>query len=194
MSLLILPRHKPILTISADIIDLKTGRLLDRLEPRPANTFTQQWIQMLYVSFAQATLTTAVKDVVGSSKTVSTSASLMALNAGSGTYTYGIVIGTGAPGTPGYVDNKLTTQYTTTTNFTHGAMTINPPSVSGSEYQLVLQRQFSNNTGSLVSITEAGIYANYAAGTAYFCLDHTAITISLGSGTATTLSYTCQTP
>ena len=195
---LLTPKHRSVCLIQADVLDPKTGKLRPLVKPRPANTLTQNWIKMLYVSLAQQSLTTSVPDTgTPTNRTVAVSAQLMSLNAPSGTTAYGIVIGTGS-GSAGITDTKLITQYTNTTLFTHGAMaagqfTLN---TSGSEYQLLIQRTFTNTTGSDINFTEAGLYVSYATNTYYFCIDHTmfAFTVKNGAPNAVTLTYTYQTP
>jgi hypothetical protein len=187
-----------VFTIQADVLDPKTGKLRPLVKPRVANTLTQNWIKMLYVSLSQQTLTTSVPDTgTPTNRTVAPSSGLMALNATAGTTASGIVIGTGS-GSAGITDTKLITQYTNTTNFTHGAMAAGQFSLntSGSEYQLLIQRTFTNTTGADITFTEAGLYADYSTHTYFFCIDHTmfGFTVKNGAGNPVTLTYTYQTP
>jgi hypothetical protein len=184
--------NRSIALISADVLD-SNGRLVERIPERVANTFAINWIKMLYTALSSVTQTSSLTDTGGTTtRTVSLTSNYMIMNAAAGAYQYGIVIGTGS-GSAAYTYTALITQYTTTTNFTHSIMSFSLNSTGGA-YQLLIQRTFSNSTGSTVSITEAGMYCAYGGTPFYFCLDHTMITISLASSHHTVLTYTIQVP
>lgn len=84
---------------------------------------------------------------------------------------YGIVVGTGTTAVDN-IDHKLDTQLTEGAgagNISHGAMVVGSAGVVGANVDLVLNRAFTNNTGSTIAVAEAGVYIARAASW-YHCI------------------------
>jgi hypothetical protein len=88
-------------------------------------------------------------------------------------------------------DFKLGVQVVT--NVIHGTMTWSLNSPDSTHYQIIGQRQFTNNTGSTLNITEVALYSIYAGTGRYFCIDHTLLSMSVAHLGAVTLYYTWTT-
>jgi len=180
------------LTIEGVVFDPKTGREVEKIPPRPANTFVQNWIKWLYIVFSQSGGLAGVIDVTNASRTPASTNTPFRIEAAAGATNYGIVIGNQVgPAAVTLSDYKLQSQVVT--NITHGVMSFSLNAPDGTHYQVIAQRTFTNNTGSTLSITEAGIYSYYAGTGNIWCLDHTLISISVGNTLATTLYYTWTT-
>jgi len=83
---------------------------------------------------------------------------------------HGIVVGTGDT-VEDNEDYKLDTQLTEgigAGNVTHGAMTVEATAVVGANVDIETKRAFTNNTGSLITVKEAGMYAAFY--NKYFCI------------------------
>jgi hypothetical protein len=185
------PIHKMIALISADVLDPKTGRILERLEPRPANTFLQNWMKMQYCLFGNATVAGTV-DTGGTARTMNQANNPRLMNAGAGVTTHGIVIGNQVgPAAVTLADNKLQAQVTA--NITHAAMVFSLNAPDASHYQLILSRQLTNVTGSTLNITEVALYINESGSGYFYCVDRTLLALSVANTLATTLTYTLNT-
>jgi hypothetical protein len=178
--------------IDGKVFDPKTGRVVEILPPRPANTFLQNWIKSLYSNFSGANLAN-VTDTSGSANTISGgSYNILGLNAGSTVTTFGIVIGNQVgPTAVTLSDTKLQAQVTA--NVAHAAMVFSLNAPDGTHYQVIIARTFTNNTGSTLAITEVGIYTKDMNATKYYCSDRTLVSLSVGSGLAVTITYTWTT-
>ena len=85
---------------------------------------------------------------------------------------YGIVVGTGDTAATN-TDNKLETQLTEGVgagNITHGVMVFVATAVVGANVDMELKRAFTNNTGSAITVKEAGLYCEESAHGYYHCL------------------------
>lgn len=170
--------------IRAQIHDLKTGRLIYARPWQPANSLLKQFIQVLMVQLSQITQT--VTDVGGTGRSSVPHAQLIKANGAATVTTYGIVIGSGTTLVT-MTDHALETQLTT--NIAHGATTFSVENPDSSTWRLAVMRTFTNNTGALLQIKEAGLYA-YVSGYPYFgCLDRTLYPVDCGAGAGVTLTY-----
>lgn len=175
------------LLIGSKIFDPRTGRVLSEAAPRPANTLVINWFKAHYVCFTNVGLA-GVIDVTNTAKTLSTNpAGFFRMEAGAGTTTYGIVVGTGTNAVT-LADYKLQTQVTT--NVVHGANVITLNAPDADHYEIIHSRSFTNNTGSTLLIREVGLYFYAQNLPAYFCFDRTLYSVDVLNGLATTLTYT----
>jgi hypothetical protein len=83
--------------IGGKVFDPRTGRVVKVIPNRPANTFTLNWIKWLYVCFTQTGSLAGVVDTANGANTVTVSQTPLRMEAGAGTTTYGMLIGTQAP-------------------------------------------------------------------------------------------------
>ena len=178
--------------IDGKVFDPRTGRVIEILPPRPANTFVQNWLKLLYVMMGHTTLA-GVVDTGGTSRTANGSSySELTLNAALNGTTFGIVIGNQvAPAAVTLSDTKLQAQVTA--NVAHAAVTFSLNAPDGTHYQLIVSRMFTNNTGATLNITEVGLYSYDTGGGFIWCVDRTLMSVNLGATLATTLAYTWTT-
>lgn len=112
---------------------------------------------------------------------------------------YGLVVGTGDTAEDNE-DYKLETQLTEGVgagNITHGEVVFEDTAVVGVNVDLVLKRAFSNNTGSTITVKEAGIYNAHLEGGSkhYFCIvrDVLAAPVEVPDKCSLTIYYTLRT-
>lgn len=108
---------------------------------------------------------------------------------------YGIVVGTGNT-VEDNEDYKLDVQLTEgigAGDITHGAMTIGSAGVVGPNVDIEAKRPFVNNTGSAITVAEAGMYVKRF--TKYFCIvrDVLASSVNLPDKCSLMVYYTIRT-
>lgn len=176
-------RESIFLEICAEIYD-PHGRFVSRTPWTKANSLLKNFIKVLQLQTSQAA--TIIKDTGNTDRNVSPHSSSLAVNAGATITTHGIVIGSGTTEVS-LEDYKLVTQVTT--NVAHAIMVIQAEAVSSTLYRLILSRQFTNNTGAQLEISEVGLYCNAGGTTLYFCIDRTLYTVLVASGSSVVLTY-----
>ncbi|GAH83343.1 unnamed protein product, partial [marine sediment metagenome] len=101
-----------------------------------------------------------------------TCSSQFRIGAGINNSKYGLVVGTGVTD-PTNTDYKLATQLTEGVgvgNITHGAVTVGPAGIVGVNVEIETERPFTNNTGSTITIKEAGVYVGLEMFDYYHCI------------------------
>lgn len=151
------------------------GKVIHDSGQKPAKSFVIQFLEFLYGLFSQPTV--QATDVNGAEEYIY--GAFVACNktlvgdAGINIDNHGIVVGTGDTAETN-TDHALETQLTEgigAGNITHGAMTIETTGVVGANVDLETKRSFPNNTGSTITIKEAGLYISVSeAGIDYFCI------------------------
>lgn len=175
--------------IDAKVFDPRTGKVIEILPPRPANTFVQNWIKMLYAAMNGAGSLSGCVDITNTARTESYSTWPLNCAGSAGSTVCGTVIGTGTNAVT-LADYKLQTQVTT--NITHGAQAFSLNSPDASHYQMIMSRMFTNGTGSTLNITEVGVYT-YDSSAYHLMLDRTLFSVSVPNTLSTTLTYTWTT-
>lgn len=138
------------------------GKIISDTGQKPTKSFVIQFLEFMKGLFDGFQLTaTAVNGAesfiflhsVGSSSSFN-------IGAGAGNSGFGIVIGTGVTAEDNE-DYKLEIQLTEGVgagNITHGAVSYGDAGVAGANVDFLLSRTFTNNTGSLIGVKEAGVY------------------------------------
>jgi len=130
---------------------------------QPSRSFVIQFLEFIYYLFnspatGSATATDGTEDYIylNSDECVDH----FNLMAGVNNSTYGIVVGTDdtAVTNTDYVLGTQLTEGTALGEITHGQMYYESTLVTGGNVDFVLKRSFPNNTGSSITIKEAGIY------------------------------------
>lgn len=174
--------------IEAIVFNPITNELIERIPRRKANTFVAVWIKSLYSVFSNLSLT-GVTDTTNNARTLTASQDNVRMSAPLGTTTFGIVIGNQvAPAAVTLADYKLQAQVSA--NIAHAAMVFALNAPDANHYQLLISRQFTNNTGSALAITEVGLYNQDPATGYFFMADRTLINIGVPNAGAVTLTYT----
>lgn len=192
--------HGVQLLIRTVVTDPK-GKVISDSGQKKARSFIIQFLEFLYAHFWCIATDYDATDVAGNENTIwiGNQSTYRQFNIGAlvNDSLYGIVVGTG--NTPAdNEDNKLETQLTEGTglgNITHGAMDVtDTPSVVGANVDWEILRSFPNNTGSTITIREAGIYVN-AFPAYYHCVirDVLGIPVVLPDKCALTVYYTLRT-
>jgi hypothetical protein len=157
---------------------------------QPMKSWVKQWLQILYLQFANTTFN--VTDTGGVSRGLgSSNAPLLSLNAGSGNANYGIVVG--SSDTPVTRDDyKLSNQIahgSGTGQLTYSAMSIDAPVTYSTGYLIRAVRVFTNNSGADITVKEIGVYS-YAVGY-YICLIRDVLTtpVTIPNGYSWTVRY-----
>ena len=170
---------------------------------RKANCFVLQFLQIICTYFKNDIV--SIKDVTGTIRTVGgnpyyyKNAYYARLNAKSGDASYGIVVGTGTA--PEANDNyRLESQCmhgTGTNQFLHGSVGLTEPEVVAGNVDYVLERSFTNESGSAITVNEVGVYVTMLDRTEtarYFCIvrDLTG-GITVDAGEILVVEYTVRT-
>jgi len=167
----------------------KKGRLIKR-QKQPAKSFVKNFLKFIRELFVSVTATTAgttiglyvdvftyasgILDTGGVSQTLemhtgtrtaseSVEVCLGSVNAPTGDDSHGLVAGSGTTA-PTPDDTALETQYTEGTglgNLTHGAVTVEDTTVSGSTTQFRVIRVFTNNYTATQTVAEVGLIARW---------------------------------
>jgi hypothetical protein len=141
---------------------------LERMFKKPMDSLLKNFVLRVLVDFNNAAQTLT--------KTDGTTASILPgdythVNAAATISAFGIVVGTGTDAV--LIDNyKLKTQIAhgnLATQLYYQACTLGVYTQVGSEGYFIISRNFNNNSGSTITIQEAGLYAQYLNVATYFC-------------------------
>lgn len=143
------------------------GKILSDTREKPAGSFVIQLLEFIYIlGLAPATSAERTSTDGGERRiyfgsipcwyqfNIDTPANISG---------FGIVVGTGDTAVTN-TDYKLDTQLTEGAgvgNITHGVMIIGDVAVVGANVDMVLKRTFTNNTGLLITVKEAGVVTAY---------------------------------
>lgn len=151
------------------------GKIISDTGRNPARSFVRALLQFVG-AVGDAPGPVAVKATDGGNasiyNTYSTSSSFFRGHAGINNAGYGIVVGTGDTAETN-TDWILATQLgegVGAGQITHGATVVGPVAVVGVNVDMVMERSFSNNTGSTITVKEAGIYARQMIDPHDFCI------------------------
>lgn len=143
------------------------GKVVSDTGQKPSKSFLQQFLKFFYGLFRGQDQTAA--DITGVARNIiensGSSVIHFFIDAEVNISTHGIVVGTGDTA-PTNADYKLETQLTEGVGagqITHHAVTIENAAVVGANVDLETKRSFVNNTGSAITVKEAGIYTRWQA-------------------------------
>lgn len=183
--ILSLPKSKASFSISlqGEIRD-PTGWILKTLPEVPANSYLQQFVDLLYVQLSQVALNiTRLTGAVYS--TAADNQNFMA-SAGAGATTYGIVIGDGEAAVA-INDYALGNQLTT--NIVYSSVSFGVPVTDGGKRYFDITRTFTNNTGADLNIKEVGIYVGLTGIAKLACVDRSLYSAVVTNGNSISLRY-----
>ncbi|TKJ25435.1 MAG: hypothetical protein CEE41_04475 [Hadesarchaea archaeon B3_Hades] len=169
------PPHGGQLLIRAVVRDPE-GKIISDTGRKPARSFVIQFLEAIYYLFMKS------GSAAGDATKTDGSEDLMysgaydcqihyELNAPINVSSYGLVVGTGDTAETNE-DYKLETQLTegvTVGKITHGAVSVGTAGEVGANVDVDIKRAFTNATGSLITVKEAGAYIE-SMGTRRFCL------------------------
>lgn len=180
------------------------GRVLSDTGQKPSKSFVIQFLEFIYGLFdgpatLEATAVDGTEDVIYRAEGVDGYCYLhLRVDAPINDDTHGIVVGTGSTAETN-TDYKLEAQLTEGVgagNITHGAMVVGTAGVVGANVDLEIKRSFPNNTGSTITVAEAGVYAKQGIFVPYYhCIirDVLAASIDVPDKCALTVYYTLRT-
>lgn len=150
------------------------GKIITDTGRKPARSFLIQFLEAVWGIFrgtyAYATALDGGEDyIIIGAENIDTQ---LLINAGAYNSDKGIVVGTGDTAVTN-TDYKLETQLTegvTAGKITHGAQIVGTAEVVGANVDLELKRAFTNNTGSTITVKEAGIYVHCTAYAGDHCI------------------------
>jgi len=164
----------------------KDGTIVKVHRWRTARSLTAQFAQILGI--IMSTVAANVKATDGSTNSMSNHVSLLSGNASATDVTLGIIIGTGET-PPARSDFKIET--IKETNVVYSAASFQILNPSADDWHILVQRSFTNNTGSAFVAKEVALYSKSNIGYS-FCLDHSAYTINFGIGEQKAVTYKIQ--
>lgn len=160
------------------------GRILSIGRPRPTHSLLKQMIQLCMVQFNQSTV--SIKDQGGAARSVPSVSVTFKITAAAADTTYGMLIGSGT--NPVAIDDfQVQTQLTT--NIGHSTHVLSVENPDASTWRMKAARVFTNNTGSVVNVTEVVIYAVGSITPYYFCVERTLYSVAIPIGAALTLNW-----
>jgi len=154
------------LKYSIELVVFEGGRITNTVE-LPFRSYVHQHVLMMHQSFVNVA-TAGMVSTTGASFTLTLSGGIDAfvLTAPINVATYGIVLGSGS--TPATInDTKLQSQIghgIGVGQLSHAAVTFTAPGSSSTTASFQAKRQFTNNSGAAIPISEAAIYY-YGMGT-----------------------------
>ena len=154
------------------------------------HSWVLQYLQWLTAGFQGYFLSTQIKDITASMRTITSD--IPRLDGVTGSNQKGIVVGLGtnvnAPAD--YQLQTLVAHGTGSNQLLHGTTSFIEPVVLSSSSAVTITRQFSNGGTNPVVIGEIGIYAFQGSYTFLFIRDKLDATISIGAGVTKTVQYT----
>lgn len=181
------------------------GKIINDSGQHPAKSFVLQFLEFIRYFFDATGISQKATATDGSEDNIYYSTSLCDVHfyvdaPGALEYgpNWGIVIGTGnTPATN--TDYKLETKLSPP-NITCGDSTVGVAAVVGANVDLTITRAFTNNTGSTITVREAGMYSRFKGGGApasglYHCIirDVLAPEVTLPDKCTLTVYYTIRT-
>lgn len=163
----------------------RDGKLVKRYPWKRANSLLRQFIQILTVQLGLAPI--VMTDTGGTAtRSLTQSGNNFYAAAAAASTVAGIQIGTGT--TPvAMTDIKIETQ--SVTNVAYGICVVSVENPDASTWRSVVTRTFTNNTGSVLNITEIALVCWGGNTPWFFCIDHTLYSVSVPSGSSVTLTY-----
>ena len=153
------------------------GKVLSDSGQKPSKSFVIQFLEMLHLLFDGPYGEHDRTQVDGSEDEMyehdRPATYYWQANAAVNTSVYGIVVGTGDTASTN-IDYALETQLTEGVGggqITHGQSVVEAPAVVGANVDMEMYRAFTNNTGSSITVKEAGLYTRHRdmAQPFYFC-------------------------
>lgn len=143
------------------------GKVISDTGEKPANSFVIQFLEFIHSLFRGpggwnvVTATNGTEDPIYWG-TGDNPQKEFKVDSVAGEHRYGVVVGTGDTAESN-TDYKLQTQLTegaTAGKITHGTTVVGTAGVAGANVDMEVKRSFTNNTGSAITVKEAGIYTH----------------------------------
>ncbi|MBA7567759.1 hypothetical protein ES708_09476 [subsurface metagenome] len=136
------------------------GKVISR-EHRKSKSFLKAWNQLVYVQMKSEVTGESIVDTDGVSQSITAHTYNFAMNAAAGTITYGIRVGTG--NTPVAIDDYALdapiAEGTGVDEMNHLVCTVATSVVAAPSCSFLVSRAITNNSGSEITVREAGIHA-----------------------------------
>lgn len=153
------------------------GKVLSDTGRKPAKSFVIQFLEFINPLFqtsnnAHVNVATTSGGDGAIYMDEDASSFLLILLAGINVDDYGIVVGTGdtAVDNEDYALDVQLTEGTGAGNITHGAQIVETTALVNANVDLETKRPFTNNTGSSITVKEAGIYVKCSHYIYYICI------------------------
>lgn len=182
------------------VVKDQDGRIISDTGYEPSKSFVIQFLEFFY-HLASGPAGGNATQIDGSEDQIyygiARADNLLNVNAQVNEDLYGIVIGIGtAPvsNTDYKLDNQLE-EGVAAGRITHGVQTVGTAGVVGVNVDLEIKRSFTNNTGSTITVTEAGVYARNTGKNYSHCLirDLLAASVDVPDKCSLTVYYTLRT-
>ena len=175
------------------------GKIISDTGRKPARSFLIQFLEFIYGMFyfgavGYATATDGTEDVIYGPNDAANKN--FRVDAALNDAVHGIVVGTGDTAVTN-TDYQLETQIANGTGagqLTYGSVTVGGAAVVGANVDLEVKRTFTNGSGDTITVTEAGIYVEFA-GSYYHCIirDVLAAGIDVPDKCSLSIIYTLRT-
>lgn len=180
------------------IVRDKDGNVVEYRKQK-SKSFVKQFFQLLYsqgygLGLTPADLVDTVKDITNTDRRPIAVSTMFKCNAGVGSATNGVVVGTGS--TAATIDDyALETQIAHGTGageLQYGAMTFGEPSAGASISQFRLTRDFANGSGGSIDVSEVGLYVSGGSHNFMTIRDVLGTPIAVPNGQTLTVNYQMQ--
>ncbi len=190
-------------TIELIVWDTKTKEVTNRVGPKKSESFTEQFIRLLFIQMSAPghSMSQPVVDVSGNINYVWDHYTLFSSGGGVGSILYGIVCGTGAVA-PTISDRALgniilhDAAPPTAGRLQYSAVTFGAPSADATTSQFTITRNFANASGGAITPTEFGLYVltNMFTTAKYYMTIRDVIAggIAIPNGQTLTVNYRLQ--
>ena len=183
------------------VIRNRDGEIIERQEML-SRSFVKQFLQLMWVSCVRVSSGYRMKDywvrdVDGDLDPVQVASSSFQTNAGPNVDTYGILVGTGTT-TPTIDDYRMEIPISHgigAGQLQYSAVTFGAPTSDGSVSHFTITRDFSNASGSPITVREVGLvvyFQRMGSGASYYLTIRDAVNITIPDGETLTVNYRLQ--
>lgn len=167
----------------------KHGQIIS-VTKHEVHSIVRGFIDTLHVQMGQVAVTNGAVATDGATRNTGTGVNNFAADNAAASGTYGLVVGTGSGAVTisDYALGAKIAHGSGAGQLSHGGTTFTNPTTSGSTRSFTIQRTFTNNSGSDITVNEVGIYIKMS--TYILLMDRTLSTKTITNGTTGTLTYT----
>lgn len=180
------------------------GKVISDTGKKPSRSFVIQFLEFLYFLFTSTGTTGNATSVAGTEAIIYKynvdADDQFRVDATINWSGWGIVVGTGdtAEANTDYALETQLTEGVGAGNITHGESVVETTAVVGANVDLETKRSFINNTGSMITVKETGMYTKYYdfPSTIYHCIIRDVLTapgVDVPDKCSITVYYTLRT-
>ena len=178
------------------VVTDKNGKVVRKTRLRRSKSFILAFLKILEANFNTLGGAVPVKDVLGASEdAVYTYTTLFATAANAGVVDTGIVLGTGttSPASDDYVMETKIAHGGAAGQLNYGSQSFIAAQEVGANVDLQLVRAFTNSSGGVINVTEAGVQCALAASKYALLIRDVFTAVPVADAETITVTYTVRT-